>query len=351
MSFKPLLILVFLLFFTLPLQAATSNDYYVAGFDAYAHKDYPKSIAYMKAAVQLDPQNWKAYQILGYDYYLSNQPALALAAFDRSLQGHSDNPELWNLAESIRARIVWENERNDIYPRVFRNYDIWVRLHTGVITANMGDLRKAASAFETYYAAYNPSASNSGFGPLGGMEVGFMLDTLDAWGVVLDGAALNGFKASWGNGSGNYLSESIQPDMISIQAEYYRFFKLGRTRLYANLGGGLYNTILNLNYVNNGAVFQSGEMAGMGWGGFLGLGWEIAVGDQLSASLYARGRWAATGNIQGNSTNGLGSSQMAVLSTDQNGLVGANPVGAAGIKAVNIDYSGADLGFSISYHY
>ncbi len=299
----------------------------------------------------MDPQNWKAYQILGYDYYLSHQSALALAAFDQSLHWHSDNPELWNLAESIRAYLVWDAERNDIYPRVFRNYDIWVRLHTGVMAAGMGDLRKAASAFETYYAAYGPSASNSGLGLLGGMEVGFMLDTLDAWGVVLDGATFNGYKASWGNGSGTYLNESIQPKMISIQAEYYRFFKLGRTRLYANLGGGLYNTILNLNYVNNGVVFQSGEMAGMGFGGFLGLGWEIAVGDQLSASVYARGRWAGTGNIQGNSANSFGSNQMAVLSTDQNGLVGANPVGTNGTKAVNVDYTGADFGLSISYHY
>jgi tetratricopeptide (TPR) repeat protein len=354
MSFRPVLFILCLMFLARPLQAATSNDYYVAGFDAYAHRDYAKSIPYMKAAVQLDPKNWKAYQILGYDYYLSNRPALALAAFDQSLRWNSDNPQLWNLAESLRARIVWENERNDIYPRVFRNYDIWVRLHSGVMTADMGDLRKAASAFQNYYAAYNPSASSDGFGLLGGIEVGFMLDTLDAWGIVLDGATFNGYKASWGGGSANYLNETIQPSMISIQAEYYRFFKMGRTRLYANLGGGFYDTILDLNYVNDGVVFQSGEMAGIGFGGFLGVGWEIAVADQLSAGIYARGRWATTGNIQGNATNGYGASQMAVLSTDPNGLVGANPssvVGTKGYKAVNVDYTGADFGLSISYHY
>ncbi len=351
MSFRFILFTLFLFFSSLPLRAATANDYFVAGFELYARRDYPKSILYMKTAVQLDPQNWKAWQIMGYDYYLSNQPALALQAFDQSLRWHSQNPELWNLAETLRARIVWENERSDIYPRVFRNYDIWVHLQSGVMTSSLGDLSKAAAAFRSYYAADNTTATADGFGPFGGLEVGFMLDTYNAWGVVLDGAALNGYSAEVQDTSGNYLKENIQPKMISVQAEYYRFFKLGRTRLYANLGGGFYNTIVDLNYVNDGIVYESGEMAGMGLGGYLGLGWEIALGDQFSASLFTRARVATTGNIQGTTTNGLGSSQTSVLSTDSNGLVGANLVGTSGYKPVNVDYSGADVGLSISYHY
>jgi tetratricopeptide (TPR) repeat protein len=352
MSFRLILSILFLMLSTLPLRATTSNDYYVAGFDLYARKDYAKSITYMKAAVQLDPQNWKAWQILGYDYYLSNEPALALAAFDHSLRWHSRNAELWNLAESIRARIVWENERNDIYPRAFRNYGIWVKLQSGVMASSLGDLSKAASAFSTYYSnlKIQNSAAADGFGPFGGLEVGFMLDTYNAWGVVLDGATLNGYNAQIKENGGS-LNESIQPKMISVQAEYFRFFKMGRTRLYANLGGGLYNTIVDLNYVNNGVVFESGEMAGMGLGGFIGAGWEIALGDQFSASLFARARVATTGNIQGTTINGFGSSQTSVLSTDSNGLVEPNLVGTNGTKPVNVDYTGADVGLSISYHY
>ena len=350
MSFR-LILFMLLLCPAIRLQAATANDYYVAGFDLYARRDYSKSISYMKAAVQLDPQNGKAWQILGYDYYLSNQPALALAAFDQSLRWNPKNPELWNLAESIRAKIVWENERNDIYPRVFRNYDIWVRLHAGVITTSQGDLSKAAMAFANHYENFKipTTATVDGFGPIGGIEVGFMLDTYNAWGVVLDAASLNGYNARTMQSTGN-VEDSVQPKMISIQAEYYRFFKLGRTRFYANLGGGLYNTIVDLNFVENGQVSESGEIAGQGFGGFLGAGWEMALGDQFSASLFARARVATTGNIQGNITNSFGTSQTEVLSTDSNGLLGANPVGS-GYKQVNIDYTGVDGGLSISYHY
>jgi len=354
MSFRRVLFIFLLISSALPLQAATVNDYYLTGFDLYARKDYAGSIPYMKAVVQQDPKNWKASQILGYDYYLTKQPALALEAFDQSLQWHPQNGEVRNLAESIRAWIIWDAERRDIYPRVFRNYNIWFRLHAGVMTASLGDLSKTTGGFKAAYSTYNPSATVDGFGYLGGLEVGFMLDTLNAWGIVVDGAAFNGYKASASDTVGNYLKQTVQPNMVSIQAEYYHYFKLGAFRLYANAGGGFYNTIANLNFINTGFTEEAGEMSGLGYGGFLGMGFEMAVADQLSASAYVRGRYATTGNIQGSNLNGAGANQLMVLSTDPNGVLGPNPsslIGSNGYKAVNIDYTGADFGISITYHY
>lgn len=338
------------------LQAATSQDYYISGFDYYTQKDYAKSIPYLKAAVQLDPQDWKAYQILGYDYYLSNQSAEALEAFDQSLRWHPENPQLWDWAESIRARIIWEAERNDPYPRLFRNiqdYPIWVGLHAGFITANLGDLPKAASAFQSYYGPQNgqASATADGFGPLGGLEVGFMLDTYDAWGVVFDYAPLNGYNASTQDNFGNIVKEKIQPNMISIQAEYYRYFKLGSTRLWANAGAGFYTTLVELDESQNGIELQSGELGGDGYGGFLGAGWEIAVAEQFSASVNFRGRYATTGNIQGMVLYNNGADQPSVLASDSTGVVSAWPTGTPGINPINIDFTGIDMGFSLSYRY
>jgi hypothetical protein len=356
MSFQRILFFFGFLGLLGPLHATSSNDDFLEGFDLYAHKDYAHSIPYLKTALQSDPENWKAYQILGYDYYLSNQQEQALFAFDQSLRWHPNNPDLRNKAEGIRARIIWEAERNDIYPRVFRNYNIWVRLHTGVITASLGDLSKGAPAFRNYYTPIygHATASVDGFGPLMGLEVGFMLDTYNAWGVVFDGAPLNGYKALAQDNFGNSLKGTIQPNMFSIQTEYYRFFKLGPTRLYANAGGGFYTTLVELSYTQNGVNLQSGELGGIGIGGFLGAGWEIAVADQISASFYARGRYATTGNLQGLITYGSGGSEMSVLSTDSTGVVSATPLSmlaSTGSKAINVDYIGADLGLSITYHY
>ena len=335
--------------------AYSSNDYYLAGLDFYTHKDYAKSISYLQQAVQLDPQNWKAFQILGYDYFLSKKPAEALANFDLSLRLHPDNPELWKLAEPIRAQLIWQAERNDIFPHAFRSYPVWVKLQSGVMTASLGDLSNSVQAFQNYYGSLygHSSASADGFGPCLGLEVGFMLDTYNAWGVVFEGAALNGFKGEANDNFGTSFNQSLQPNMVSIQAEYLRFFKLGRFRLCANAGAGLYNTLLELNETDqNNVTVASGEMGGIGIGGFLGLGFETALGEQFSAGIYARGRYATTGNIQGILTDQYGNGQMSVLAADPTGLISAVPVNATnGYKTVNVDYTGADFELSVSYHY
>jgi tetratricopeptide (TPR) repeat protein len=338
-----------------PAQAYTSSDYYTAGLNFYVLKDYAKSIPFFQRAVKMDPKNWKAWQMLGFIYYLENRQTEALAAFDQSLIWNSHNPVLWNLAEPIRARLIWEAERRDIYPHVFRNYEIWAKVQTGYMMVNLGsDLAKFTSAFQSTYSSknYSTSASVDGSGPLAGLEVGFMLDTLNAWGIVVEGASLNGFK-----GTAQYPSsgisevDSLQPDFISIQAEYYHFFKLGRTRLDASLGGGLYNTLLNMNYTDAGQVYESGQMTGLGFGGFLGLGWEIALGEQYAAGLMVRGQWAATGNLQGNFTTSSGVNEGGELGSNSAGLIDVYPQGGNGYKPVNIDYTGADFSLSISYHY
>lgn len=335
-------------------QAYTSNDYYLAGLNFYVRKDYARSIPYLKTAVKMDPQNWQAWEVLGYDYYLSHQPAQALEAFDQSLRLHPDSPPVRNLAEAIRARIIWDAEAHDIYPRAFRNYEIWVKLDAGVARASLGDLSSAASAFNTTYASFQHNAACDGVGLLGGLEVGFMLDKLNAWGVVVEAGSFNGFKASASDTSGNSLSQTLQPNMVSVQAEYYRYFPVGPFRLWANAGAGVYNTVVNLNYLQNGSPLETGQLSGLGWGGFLGAGFELAVSEQLSLSLSLRGRYATTGNIQGSFTDSSGASQEAGLAFGTNGLLAAYPtyqINVNGWRYAKIDYTGGDMVLAVSYHY
>ncbi|HJT23917.1 MAG TPA: hypothetical protein VJ873_05035, partial [bacterium] len=160
-----------------------------------------------------------------------------------------------------------------------------------------------------------------------------------------------GYKASAHDNFGNTLKGSIQPNMVSIQAGYYRYFKLGTTRLWAGAGGGFYETIAELSYVQNNANLQSGEMVGIGYGGFLGLGWDVAIGDQISASFYVRGRYATTGDIEGLVSYSNGAGQQSVLASDSTGVVGAVPTGTSDVQPVKVDYTGEDVGLAITYHY
>jgi hypothetical protein len=348
------ILLTFLLFSLSTLSfAASANDYYVAGFDLYARHEYEKAIPYLKEALRQDPTLWKAAQLMGYAHYFLHQEPKALEAFDQSLSIHPQNFEVQNLAETIRAHLIWEAERADPYPRVFRNPETWVQLNLGVANFSLGDLVKAPAALIKANPGFNPGGTVDGFGPMMGLEVGFMLDTLDAWGMNFDGAVLNGYRGTASDAMGQYV-ETFQPTMIAIEPEYIRYFKLGSFRLFAKAGGGLYNTLVNVNITYAGVTQQSGQVGGIGWGGFLGAGFEMALDDQFSASAFVRGRYATTDNIHGDSIQGVGAGQNVVLSFDPSGQLGLNPsylMGTPGYTSAKVDYSGGDLGFSFSYHY
>jgi tetratricopeptide (TPR) repeat protein len=85
----------FILFFIAgSLRAATSSDYYAAGIRLYQQRQYAKSIQYFKAATQLDPQNWKAFQVMGQAYYQLGDRTDAVQMMDHSLQINPNNPGL-----------------------------------------------------------------------------------------------------------------------------------------------------------------------------------------------------------------------------------------------------------------
>jgi tetratricopeptide (TPR) repeat protein len=82
-------------------SAATSNDYYQAGLKLYNQHQYSQAARYFQAAVQVDPNNWQAYQCLGLcDYSLGDKEG-ARQAFDKSLQINPNNPSLARFDESL----------------------------------------------------------------------------------------------------------------------------------------------------------------------------------------------------------------------------------------------------------
>src|SRR5262245_32409904 len=85
---------------TLCAHAYTAQDYYKAGLQLYSQGQYQNAARYFQAAVQLDPQNWQAFQGLGQSYYQLGQSDDALKAFDQSLQANPNNPSLRTFADN-----------------------------------------------------------------------------------------------------------------------------------------------------------------------------------------------------------------------------------------------------------
>ncbi len=81
--------------------SATSPEYYQAGLRFYNQKKYGEAVRYFKAAIQEDPSNWQAYQLLGYSYYAQGDASDAKAAMDESLSKHPDNPGLRSFKDRL----------------------------------------------------------------------------------------------------------------------------------------------------------------------------------------------------------------------------------------------------------
>jgi len=102
-----------LLFFTSALWAATSADYYAAGIQLYQQKQYAKSIQYFRAAIQLDPQNWKAYQVMGQAYYQLGDKTDAVQMMDQSLQINPGNQPLRQFRNNLASTAPVGNGNSD----------------------------------------------------------------------------------------------------------------------------------------------------------------------------------------------------------------------------------------------
>lgn len=357
-------------------RAYTSSDYYQAGLSFYQQKDYSKAIQYLKASAQMDPQNWQAEQVLGYSYYMTGDTTEALAAFDRSLQINPGNPNLKGFADNLRAKNAVGSSpvtsatapppgsetaetapagtRKPVPPSipVVFSSGRWANFHLGVVNASLGDMPAAASAVQSHYSPSVATASSSGLGFFGGGEAGISLDPENAIGLAVNLGIFGGYKDS-GTILGNTFSDSYAPMMLAIEPLYHRFLLMGNSRIRLEAGPGLYMTSLQAGEVQNGTTVLSGSMTGFGFGGCLGAGWDIALGN-FSLELFAHGRLASTSNIQGQFQDPSGNTYQVGLAMNSQNFIGtANTsyIGNGSLRWANVDYTGFDLGLGASYQY
>jgi hypothetical protein len=85
---------------------ATSDVYYQWGNKLYGQGNYDMSIKYYKAAIQVDPQNWKAYQALGSCEYRLGQKDEAIRDYNQSLAINPNNPGLQDFVNQISGPAV-----------------------------------------------------------------------------------------------------------------------------------------------------------------------------------------------------------------------------------------------------
>jgi tetratricopeptide (TPR) repeat protein len=106
---KKVLPLIILILWPAFVSATTSEEYYAAGLRLFKDQDYEKSIKYFQAALEQKSDYWQAYQYLGEAYYMTANRTEAVAAMEKSLRLHPDNPELRRFVERVRETSPWDH--------------------------------------------------------------------------------------------------------------------------------------------------------------------------------------------------------------------------------------------------
>ena len=92
--------------------APTSDEYYKAGLKLYVDQRLSDSESYFRAAVQLDPKNWKAYLGLGNTAMKAGKKDLAIAAYEHSLYYNPDQPVIRTFLDGLKHggtfNYVWD---------------------------------------------------------------------------------------------------------------------------------------------------------------------------------------------------------------------------------------------------
>jgi len=374
--------------FCLPSFCATSDEYYKAGLSLYNQGDYAKSILYLKAAAQVDPQNWQANQVLGYAHYRSGDKASALAAFDESLRVHP-NPSLQAFADKMRpaqdpglpdlgsgglepvteptapapsAQVEPWRERTSPSspektdgPRVFRQ-EKWLEVRAGAAFASLGDMGNAPQAFLDYFSGYNATAEGSQLGIAMAVLGAMALDKDNAVGLEVGTGLFNGLSQSVVE-SGFTLAEDYRPMMMDVELKYLRLFPMAGARLQAELGAGLYLTSLSMDAQGDsgfGSYSIEGSMMGLGFGASLGLALDFPLGQDIALGAYLKGRFATTSGIQGTFEDQFGDRYELGLAKNDAGWVSytlTDNIGTGGIEWATIDYTGAEGGLSLTFTY
>jgi hypothetical protein len=94
------------LFLPLTLQAYTAADYYKPAVQYYQQGLYDKAIQECQYALQMDPNYWQAYQLMGYCYFKQKDNDRSIQNIDLSLKLHPDNPVLYQFEVSVKAQVA-----------------------------------------------------------------------------------------------------------------------------------------------------------------------------------------------------------------------------------------------------
>ena len=359
-------VVICLMLSTLTVHGATAEDYYNTGVSLYQKKQYPEAISYLKAAISLDPNHWRAFDVLALAEYAIQNYVDALDHCESRLALHPDNPPLAQLDKELKPKVYTP----PLFPAAPPtpkgrlegpplNPVFWIK-GAGLFDYSLEeDLNTAPNGWNTETATLGggkitSSAGNIGFGFKG--ELGYQLDSEDAMSICFENFSSNSFqgKALFGLTQENI---TIQPSLNAFDLKFTHYWVHDNFRIDLNFGIGYYDgnftyqapttAYLNPPYFNNleegNVQFDKGD-----FGAEVGGGYELRVDKDIGFELSGTFRYLSISEVAEGVMIGQTAATMGLV-VYPNGFIGianATTVNHSGVRWATFDFMGfqADLG-------
>lgn len=394
---------------------ADATDYRDMGQALYQKGLYAKAVDYFRQAVAADPNDWQSYQAMGDAYMKMDSKVEALDAYQKSLKINPDNSQVRTQVDNLTAAGIQAPSNNAASPstgefeesrpvtetqttvikrrRVFvqptpvvytdglaamDHAKLWTQFSIGYSNSRNSELLGSANSWnnDITNGGLTGSASASSDGLNLGFELGFLLNPNSglALGVKYINTADYTLNVNFQNGPANvggtvYDSDfdqtTLSPYIIPITLDYYLFLPDSGGRFWLSAGAGYYFGAVHVerNYsaiIQNNDPNQADQYSGdlyAGAPGFqFGIGRDFALSQNMSLTLFARGRYAKLANYTGTITDVNGNSANVGLVTEPafNNEVFVEDLtsvgGAAGNKYTTIDFTGFDVGLALNFY-
>jgi len=349
------------------VHGATAEDYYNTGLNLYQNGKYLNAITYLKAAVSLDPNHWRALDVLAFSENAVQNYVDALDHCEASLALHPDNAPLVKLDQQLKP-LVYTPPLFPAPPSPHKgrlegppiNPIFWIK-GSGLFDYSLEeDLNNAPNGWNTQTATLgggkiSSSSGNTGFGFKA--ELGYQLDPENAMSICFSNFSGDNFqgKAIFGTIPENI---TIQPGLNAFDIKYTHYWVHDNCRINLNFGVGYYDgsfsfqapatVYTNLPYFNvfeNGNVpFDKGD-----FGVELGGGYELRVDKDLGLVLSGAFRYLSISEVtlSGVMINGTaGTLGLVVYPSGFIGIADAKDVNHNGVRWTTFDFTGfqADVG-------
>ena len=156
--------LLLIIWLSLPLaligQTQQAENLTLLGAQRILNSSYQEAVQALNKAIQLNPNNWVAYEFRAQAHFQLDQKALALQDLDKAIRLHATNPELY-----FRRGIL--NEMFELYDEARRDYLSAIRFNGGtyesaedrlaiIDDALLGDEDKSGRFGEGAVVSYSP---------------------------------------------------------------------------------------------------------------------------------------------------------------------------------------------------